>query len=133
MKMFHLEVHGGILALVQDLQQLGKGNALPIGPSELENTYVTYMNRSSELGWMITRLLPYLQISENAFGDEWHKKREIMDDSFRYMLEGLSNLGKRLGASFIAMMDEKFAFKQPFYYSEADGSQMTGVAVASST
>jgi hypothetical protein len=38
------------------------------------------------------------------------------------MLEGFSNLGKRLGASFITMIDTKFVFKQPFYYFEADGS-----------
>jgi hypothetical protein len=91
-----------------------------------------YINRSSELGWMITRLMPYLQMTENAFGDEWHKKRESLDDSFRYMLEGLDGLGKRIGASFIAMMGDKFAFKQPFYYSEADGSQMPGAQAASS-
>lgn len=83
-----------------------------------------YINRSSELGWMVTRLLPYLQVTENAFGDEWRRTREILEDSFRYMVESLGNLGKRQGASFIAMMDDKFAFEQPFYYFDADGSKM---------
>ena len=129
--MFHLELHGGTFSLMTELQQLKEGNALQIGPSVVQNAYVMYINRSSELGWMVTRLLPYVQMSENAFGDEWHKKREILDDSFRYMLESLDSLGKRLGASFITMMDDKFAFKQPFYYSEADGSQMLVPVVSS--
>jgi hypothetical protein len=124
--MFHVEMHGGTFSLMTELQQLKQGNALQIGPSVVQNAYVMYINRSSELGWMVTRLLPYVQMSENAFGDAWHRKREILDDSFRYMLEGLDSLGKRIGASFITMMDDKFAFKQPFYYSEADGSQMPG-------
>lgn len=124
--MFHLEMHGGTFSLMTELQQLKEGNALQIGPSVVQNACIMYINRSSELGWMATRLLPYLQMTENAFGDEWHKKREILDDSFRYMLEGSESLGKPLGASFITMMDEKFAFSQPFYYSEANASQMRG-------
>jgi hypothetical protein len=129
--MFHLEMHGGTLSLTQELKELGSGRALQIGPSIVQDAYIMYINRSSELGWMVTRLLPYLQMTENAFGDEWRKKRDILDDSFRYMLEGFSSLGKRLGTSFITMMDDKFAFKQPFYYFEANGSQMPGPAVAS--
>jgi hypothetical protein len=98
----------------------------------VQDAYIMYINRSSELGWMVTRLLPYLQMTESAFGEEWQQKREILDDSFRYMLEGLEGLGKRLGTSFITMMDDEFAFKRPFYYSEADGSQMPGSQVAPS-
>jgi hypothetical protein len=124
--MFHLEMHGGTYSLMQELGELQKSKMLQIGPSVVQDAYIMYVNRSSELGWMATRLLPYLQMTEHAFGGDWHKKRDIMDDSFRYMLEGLSNLGKRLGESFITMMDDKFAFKQPFYYFEADGSQMLG-------
>jgi hypothetical protein len=129
--MFHLEMHGGTHSLVQELGELQKGKILQIGPSVIQDAFIMYVNRSSELGWMVTRLLPYLQMTEHAFGDDWHKKRDILDDSFRYMLEGFTNLGKRLGASFITMVDDKFAFKQPFYYSEADGSQMPGAQVAS--
>jgi hypothetical protein len=128
---FHLEMHGGTFSLMQELGELQKGKILQIGPSVVQDAFIMYINRSSELGWMVTRLLPYLQMTAHAFGDDWHKKRDILDDSFRYMLEDFSNLGKRLGASFITMMDDKFAFKEPFYYSEADGSQMPGGVVAS--
>jgi hypothetical protein len=122
--MFHLEMHGGTFSLIQEVTQLHERNALQIGPSVVQEAYLIYVNRTSELGWMVTRLLPYLQMTENAFGDEWHKKRDILDDSFRYMVEGFESLGKRLGTSFIKMMDDKFAFKQPFCYFEADGSLM---------
>jgi hypothetical protein len=120
--MFHLEMHGGTHSLMQEINELQKGEVPQIGPSRVHNAYIMYANRSSELGWMVTRLLPYLQMTENAFGEDWHRKRDILDDSFRQMLEGLSNLGKPLGKSFITMMDDKFAFKKPFYYSEADGT-----------
>jgi len=119
---FHLEMHGGSISLAQELKELSEGRLLQIGPSIVQDAYVLYINRSSELGWMITRLLPFLQVSEDAFGPDWQRKRRVLDDSFRYMLEGFSNLGKRLGASFITMMDTEFVFKQPFHYFEADGS-----------
>ena len=119
---FHLEMHGASISLSQELKELSQGKLLQIGPSVVQDAYVLYINRSSELGWMITRLLPFLQVAENAFGFDWKQKRNILDESFRYMLEGLSNLGKRLGASFITMIDTKFVFTQPFQYFEADGS-----------
>jgi hypothetical protein len=121
-EMFHLEIHGGGLSLTQELKELASGRRLEIGPSVVQDAYTVYINRSSELGWMVTRLLPYLQAEDNAFGENWQGKRGILDDSFRYMLEGFASLGKRLGASFIAMIDAKFVFSEPFYYSEADGT-----------
>ena len=119
---FHMEMHGGSVSLTQELREISRGKLPQIGPSVIQDAYVMYINRSSEMGWMVTRLLPFLQVSEDAFGADWERKRQVLDDSFRYMLEGFSNLGKRLGASFITMIDTKFVFKQPFYYFEADGS-----------
>jgi hypothetical protein len=119
---FHFEMHGGSVSLTQELLEISKGRIPQIGPSVVKDAYIMYINRSSELGWMIMRLLPFLQPSEDAFGEDWKHKRQVLDDSFRYMLEGFSNLGKRLGLSFITMVDTKFLFKQPSFYFEADGS-----------
>jgi hypothetical protein len=119
---FHLEMHGGGISLSQEVGEIAEGRLLQIGPSVVNDAYVLYINRSAELGWMVTRLLPYLQIGDGGFGADWERKRQILDDSFRHMLESFSNLGKRLGSSFITMMDTRFAFKQPFHYFEADGS-----------
>lgn len=120
--LFHYEVHGGHISLTQELSAISKGRIPQIGSSVDQDAFVMYMNRSAELGWMIVRLLPFLQVSEDGFGKDWQDKRLILDESFRYMVEGLGNLGKKLGPSFIAMIDSKFVFKQPFYYFEADGS-----------
>ena len=119
---FNYEVHGGGVSLTQELSAISKGRVLQIGPTVNKDAFVMYMNRSAELGWLIARVLPYLQLSERGFGKTWEGKRQVLDDSFRYMLEGFSNLGKQLGPSFIAMVDTRFVFKQPFYYFEADGS-----------
>jgi hypothetical protein len=119
--LFHSEVHGGFLSLIQEMNVLRMGGDLQVGPSKVQDAYTMYINRSAELGWMIVRLLPYLRVSEKSFGDNWHGKQQVLDDSFRYMVDGLGNLGKRIGHSFVAMMDTNFVFKEPFCYFEADG------------
>jgi hypothetical protein len=118
--LFHVEVHGGGLSLVGELLGLSEGKIPEIGPTSIAQSYLMYINRSTELGWMIVRLLPFLQASENAFGSDWSHKYQVLDESFRYMATGLGSLGKPFGPSFITMIDSKFAFNQPFYYFEAD-------------
>lgn len=121
--LFHGEVHGGQFSLVQEVLALKEGRVNPVGPSLDQDAFVMYMNRSSELGWLILRLLPYLQSRENSFGDEWSRKYHILDDSFRHFVFKLFQaLGKEIGRAFVRLVDEKFTFRQPFFYSEADGS-----------
>ena len=81
-----------------------------------------YMNRSAEIGWLIVRLLPFLQITPSSFLPEWEAKRAVLGGSFRYMVEELGIMGKRIGTSFVTMVDASFNFKQPFIYFEADGT-----------
>jgi hypothetical protein len=119
--LFHEEVHGGQLSLIHEVELLTKGMANRAGPTFHQQAFAVYMNRSAELGWLILRLMPYLQMSENAFGDDWHRKHSVLDDSFRFMVQGLTTLGKKIGEAFICLVDEKFIFRQPFHYFEADG------------
>jgi hypothetical protein len=121
-ELFHEEVHGGRLSLAHELRYIASGVAMPVGPTFHEQAFAVYMNRSSELGWLILRLLPYLQMTESAFGDEWHRKYAILDDSFRFMSHGLTKIGKQIGEAFITLVDEKFSFKPPFHFFEADGA-----------
>ena len=121
-ELFHREVHGGFLSLVQEMDALTRGVAPTIGPTFDTASFAMYMNRSAEIGWLIVRLLPFLQMSENAFGEEWHVKHSVLDDSFRFMVQGLSSLGKTIGDAFTTLVDKKFSFKQPFHYFEADGA-----------
>ncbi len=92
-----MEVHGGFLSLCQEMQVLRMGSDLDLGPSHVQDAYMMYLNRSAELGWMIVRLMPYLRTSEKAFGPRWLEKQQVLDISFRYIVEGHGNLGKRIG------------------------------------
>lgn len=122
-QLFHDEVHGSRLSFSTELLDWIRGTAaLSIGPTPKESPTAMYMTRATEVGWLLVRLLPYLQPAENAFSIEWHRKHKILDDSFRYAQEGLSRLGKKIGNAFIKFVDEKFLFRKPFYYFEADGS-----------
>jgi hypothetical protein len=47
---------------------------------------------------------------------EWTRKWKVLDDSFRQMLESLSNLGKKIADAFIEMMDSKFKFDPSLHY-----------------
>lgn len=120
---FHHEVHGGALSLMTDVAALAHRDAPNTGPTLDRGAYAMYMNRSVEIGWLLLRLLPYLQVAENSFGDGWHAKRAILDESFRCMLELLSTLGKKsISASLIVLVDQKFIFSPSFHYREADGT-----------
>lgn len=120
--LFHEEVHGGRLSLIHEVEFLAKGMLNRVGPSSHEQAFTIYMNRSAELGWLILRLFPYLQVTERAFGEEWYRKYTILDESFRFMVQGLTSIGKKIGEAFIALVEKKFTFSQPFHYFEADGS-----------
>jgi len=123
-RLFHEEVHGSKLSVFQELERSLKGEAaLVIGPSPTELLMSLYMNRASEIAWLIARLLPYLQLEKNAFGGRWREKHQILDESFRYAQKGLSKLGKKIGDAFIEFVDHKFSFEDPFFYVEADGTK----------
>ncbi len=81
-----------------------------------------FVNRSAEISWLLVRLMPYLQMSDGDFGTTWERRRSLLDDTFRMMVEELGLLGKRVGDSFVTMVDRKFVFKRPFHYFEADGT-----------
>jgi hypothetical protein len=91
-----------------------------LGPSTTEQGYAVYQNRSAEIGWMIVRLLPFLQPYENAFGDEWTRKRKVLDNGFRFMSEQMASaLQKRIGSSFVELMEKKFTFPDSLHYFES--------------
>jgi hypothetical protein len=116
-QLFHEEVHGSRFSFFTELGQwIETGNLPSIGPTIDIDSITMYMNRSTEIGWLIVRLLPYLQPEEDAFGTEWKKKQQILDESFRYSQEGLSNLGKKIGDAFITFVDRKLTFPDPFFY-----------------
>ena len=121
-QLFNEEVHGSKFSFFTEVRDWIEKKSLTIGPSPTESSMAMYMNRACEIGWLLVRLLPYLQIEKNAFGDSWAEKHYVLDDSFRYMQMGLSKKGKKIGDAFIKFVDEKFSFNHPFFYFEADGT-----------
>jgi len=121
--LFHKEVHGLKLNYSIEIQVWRESGVFPtVFPKPNEKASALYMNRSCEIAWLLTRLLPYLQVEENAFGYEWHEKYKILDDSFLFMEKSLSDIGKPVADAFIFFVDKKFSFKDSFYYREADGN-----------
>jgi hypothetical protein len=120
--LFHDEVHGARLSFVHELDLLKRGMVNRVGPTFHQQAFAVYMNRVSELGWLILRLLPYLQMGSRAFGDEWSRKYSVLDDSFRIMVQGLSKIGKQIGEAFIALVDAKFNFGLDLRYFDPGGT-----------
>ncbi|MBU4320800.1 MAG: hypothetical protein L6246_01480 [Thermodesulfovibrionales bacterium] len=118
-KLFHEEVHGSKLTLAEVGVDWLKGKA-PLHLEPIPNTtgMAMYMNRASEVGWLLTRTFPFLQPVENAFGEDWKSKQIILDESFRVMNQGLEKMGKKIATAFIYFVDNKFSFPENLHCSE---------------
>jgi hypothetical protein len=116
--LFNAEVHGSRLTSAQELDWLLGKKPLSMGPVPNEKGPATYMNRASEIGWFVVRTFPFLQLELGAFGIEWEQKRFVLDDSFRFMVEGLAKTGRKIGEAILVLADEKFAFPNDLHYQE---------------
>ena len=122
-QLFHEEVHGSRCTYFAEGGEWMRGEgSLSVGPTPKANSIVMYTNRSSEIGWLLVRLLPFLQPVEKAFGESWIQRQMTLDDSFRIMIKGLSKLGKPIADAFTYFVEDKFKFPDTFHYFEADGS-----------
>jgi hypothetical protein len=121
--LFNEAVHGSRQSFVVENDLWSRGfPPASIGPIPSDSAFLWYGLRASEVAWLLTRLLPFLEPSQDSFGPDWHRRYSILDDEFRYELNEFVRAGKKIGEAFIALVDEKFSFKQPFHYFEADGS-----------
>jgi hypothetical protein len=118
-KLFHEEVHGSKFTLTEaGITWLRGKGPLQLEPIPNKFGIGMYMNRAAEVGWLLTRTLPFLQPVENAFGEEWKSKHEMLDESFRIMVQGLEKMGKKIATAFIFFIDNKFSFKERLHYHE---------------
>lgn len=118
--LFHMEVHNGFLSFAQQMLSLvNEGRVPQIGPTFETYQYYAFTNRAAEMGWMLTRLFPYLQPEPRAFGTEWERKRFVLDDSFQFLVKMHGGSGNRTFHAFIAMMQKQFKFKDTFCYAES--------------
>ena len=83
-----------------------------------DDGFAMYMNRFTEIAWMILRSLPFLQTNRICFTDEWRHDWEVPDNSLRISVEGLGSLGKKIAPAFVAMIEQKFAASPASRYIE---------------
>jgi hypothetical protein len=121
---FHREVHGSRLAFIQELSNLLENRMPPnLGPSPNEMSAAMYMNRLTEISWILLRLLRYLQPNRLAFDTKWRIRQALLDDSFRVMVEEFAKSGKKVGDAFLQFIDCKCQFDDELFYFEADGGR----------
>ena len=89
-----------------------------LGPVPDELNKSMYMNRCTEIGWMIHRLLPYMRRNETPKDEAWDIKWKLLDNSFSMMVNGLGAMGKKIAPAIIELMGAKFDFGPATYFSE---------------
>jgi hypothetical protein len=110
-QMFNLEVHGSRLSYAKEALPWAQGKApLPILPRAHEEGAVMYLNRAIEVSWLILRTYPLLQLDSASFGSEWMKKWKVLDDSFRFSVDSLENMGKPIASAIKHLLERKFDF-----------------------
>jgi hypothetical protein len=109
--LFDYETHGGRLSLTQAVRWMRQEAPLPILPEFEQRSFAMFVNRYSEIAWMLHRLMPLLQPPEVLFTSDWLSKRNLLDDSFKIMVEALTvDLGKPIGAAIVELVSTKFPF-----------------------
>ena len=117
--LFNLEVHGSRLTTAAEFAAwVKRREGLSIGPVPRDESVTTFINTAPEGYWMILRLLPFLQLSSGAFGDDWAAKWRVLDESFDFYQAGLEKLGKPMGTAVRRLIEKKFTLTPQSAYVE---------------
>jgi hypothetical protein len=109
--MFDYETHGARLSAAHAMDWMKGQGALPVLPKFEEMSFAMFMNRFSEVGWMLHRLIPALQPPDAPLSDAWLEKWKILDESFEQTVHSLTEqLGKAIGAAIVQLVKTKFPF-----------------------
>jgi hypothetical protein len=118
-QLFNSQVHRSRVGYYREMEAaMVNQSGASIGPRFDEDANAVFLNRSHEIGWMMLRALPFLQLDDAPFDEEWGKKWAILDESFRYSIEGLGKLGKKISFAFIALIENKFSSSPSTRYVE---------------
>jgi hypothetical protein len=88
-----------------------------LGPATDDISESMFLNRSLETNWMLHRLLPYMRRKETANDEEWARKWQVLDESFKFMMDGFVALGKKIGPAFVEVISTKFNFDPTLSFS----------------
>ena len=75
-----------------------------------------YINRFCDVAWMFHRLLPNLQLSAHKFDEKWKERWDILDHSFWMMENGLTEIGRPIGAAMIELVEKRFPFNANSFF-----------------
>jgi len=108
--LLHNTVHKSFLAMSLQRGQWLHGKSCISLLQEIDDKQAAfYMNRSSEIAWMLLRTLPLLQAQPMEFGDGWDHKWKVLDISFREMFQGVQ---KNIASAICEFIDKKLNFNQ---------------------
>ena len=114
-------VHGSRFTTTVEFGGWARGTEnLSIEPVPNDRAIVGYVNRATDVFWMMHRTLPFLQLTESAFGTSWAEKWSVLDVSFRQMEEELNNVGIEIARAIEALIDRQFPFGPSTVYVERD-------------
>jgi hypothetical protein len=119
-QMFNLEAHRGLLSLFSESHSVMVEHKLDISlvpPSNVRRDTM-FTCRATETNWMVHRLVPYMRRADTANDDTWSKNWKLLDEHFRWMVEGLGAIGREIAPAFIEFIDAKFKFDANTHYSE---------------
>lgn len=126
-QMFNVESHRGLFTLFGESHKLLIEHKLDVSlvapPNKVSDPM--FVNRSTETNWMIHRLVPYMRRKDTPVNETWNKNWKLLDDHFRWMVEGLGAIGKAIAPAYLEMIDAKFKFDAGTYYSEPTGPAPT--------
>jgi hypothetical protein len=117
-QMFNVETHRGLFTLFHTLGDALRGMLDVVGPSSEERNDAMFINRSNELNWMILRLIPCIRRKELVWSEEWKKKWQLLEESFRMMNQEFADLGKEIPLAHLETIEMKFKFGLDHYYME---------------
>lgn len=119
-QMFNIEAHRCLFSLFRESHKVMIEHKLDVslvpGPDQLRDTM--FINRATETNWMVHRLVPYMRRKDTPEDDQWVKNWKLLDDHFRWMVEGLGAIGKEIAPAVIEFIDAKFKFDASTHYSE---------------
>lgn len=116
--LFDLETHGARLSATAAVDWMKGQGGLPVLPQFDESAFAMFMNRYTEVSWMLHRLVPLLQPPDAPLSGAWTEKWQILDESFEQSVHSLTTqLGKPIGAAVVEFVRAKFPFSAQSVFS----------------
>ena len=109
--LYDMEVHGSRLSMTDSMAFMKQQGPLHVVPMFKPMSFALFMNRFTEVTWLIHRLLPAVQPPDAPMPDEWVNKWQVIDESYDIVLKALhADAGKAIGQEFPKFVAAKFPF-----------------------